>query len=380
MADQPGLLRVGIVSAAWGATAHLPAWRSLDGVEVTAICTSRPETAARAAREHDIPRAFHDFRAMAADPEIDIMDCGTRPPLRHAMVVAALENGKHVYNGIPFAKDWADARDMAAAWRRAGTVAAVDAFMPAVPAMVQMKAMIAEGWIGDTFGAEIAFDAPLFTAAQTNVPGYVWFADPANGASALRNLGSHMLHQIVDTFGPISSVVADQWLSLTSWPIGEGNAVTPEVADGASVLIRMQSGLPVRMSANWSKMAGDGFRFSAWGSRGRLETRAPVFPMAHDTQLFGSQDPALGTATLEPIEIAETYKRLDSSSALADDPATGLLPMAAIFISMLAEIRGEGRAMPNFERALHVQAAIEAADRSASERRWVDMTEFEDGS
>ena len=78
-------LRVGIISAAWGAKAHLPAWRSLDGVEVTAICTSRPETAAKAADDFKVARAFHDFRAMAADPEIDIVDCGTRPPLRFDM-------------------------------------------------------------------------------------------------------------------------------------------------------------------------------------------------------------------------------------------------------------------------------------------------------
>ncbi len=39
------VLRVGIVSAGWGAFAHLPAWRAIPGVEVTAICTSRQETA-----------------------------------------------------------------------------------------------------------------------------------------------------------------------------------------------------------------------------------------------------------------------------------------------------------------------------------------------
>ena len=42
-------LKVGIISANWGAMAHLPAWRSLPGVEVTSICTSRQETAEAAA-------------------------------------------------------------------------------------------------------------------------------------------------------------------------------------------------------------------------------------------------------------------------------------------------------------------------------------------
>jgi hypothetical protein len=37
--------RAGIISANWGAMAHLPAWRGVPGVEVTAICTSRRETA-----------------------------------------------------------------------------------------------------------------------------------------------------------------------------------------------------------------------------------------------------------------------------------------------------------------------------------------------
>src|SRR5690349_16226809 len=99
----PMTLRVGIISANWGALAHLPAWRAVPGVEVVAICTSRRETAEAAAKKYGIERAFWDAQLMTADPDIDIIDCGTRPILRHAMVLSALRNGKHVYNGIPFA-------------------------------------------------------------------------------------------------------------------------------------------------------------------------------------------------------------------------------------------------------------------------------------
>ena len=72
-------LRVGIVSAAWGGFAHLPAWRAIPGVEVTAICTSRQETAEAAAARLGVARPFWDAEAMCADPDIDIVDCGTRP-------------------------------------------------------------------------------------------------------------------------------------------------------------------------------------------------------------------------------------------------------------------------------------------------------------
>ena len=365
-------LRVGIISAAWGAKAHLPAWRSLDGVEVTAICTSRPETAAKAAEDFSVARAFHDFRAMAADPEIDIVDCGTRPPLRFEMVMAALGAGKHVYNGIPFAKDLADARAMHAAWLSAGTVAVVDAFMQAVPAMMQMKAMIEAGWIGEVFGADIAFEVPLFSAAQTNVPGYVWFADPANGASAGRNLGSHMLHLLVHFFGPVAAAAADQSLALKAWPL-DGGTIRPAVPDRASILLRHASGLPTRLEANWCKIGGDGFRFSAWGSKGRIEARAPVFPMAHDTRLFGTRDAGLGCAAMGEIAVEPEYLAVRGCRAVADRPETGLLALASIFAAMRDAIGGAGAAAPDFAQALHVQEVVEAAMLASSERRWIDL-------
>jgi len=365
-------LRVGIISAAWGAKAHLPAWRSLDGIEVTAICTSRPETAAKAASDFNVERAFHDFRAMAADPDIDIIDCGTRPPLRYDMVMAALKAGKHVYNGIPFAKDLADAQAMTLAWQKAGTVAAVDAFMQAVPAIVQMKEMLDSDWIGDIFGADIAFEVPLFTAQQCYVPGYTWFADPANGASTVRNLGSHMLNVLVHFFGSVSSVASDMSLSLEEWPV-DGEVLRPQVPDRSSLLLRHGSGLPTRLEANWAKIGGDGFRFSIWGSKGRLEARAPVFPMAHDTRLFGTQNPALGLAELKEITLQPEYLQVPGCHAVADRPETGLLALASIFASMRDAINGHGKAAPDFAQALHVQTVVESAVQAAAERRWVDL-------
>ena len=71
-------LRVGIVSATWGAFAHLPAWRAIPGVEVTAICTSRRETAEAAQQRLGLPRAFWNAEEMCADRDIDIVDLGTR--------------------------------------------------------------------------------------------------------------------------------------------------------------------------------------------------------------------------------------------------------------------------------------------------------------
>lgn len=102
-------LKVGIIGANYTLNHHTPAWRLQPGVEVAAICTAHRETAEAAAAEFGIPKAYWNLADLVADPELDIIDVGTRPSLRYDMVVAALEHGKHVYNCIPFATSTAEA-------------------------------------------------------------------------------------------------------------------------------------------------------------------------------------------------------------------------------------------------------------------------------
>src|SRR3546814_18747398 len=102
--------------------------------------------------------------------------------------------------------------------------------MQAVPAIVQMKAMIDAGWIGEVFGADVAFEVPLFSAAQTNVPGYVWFADPANCAGAGPKLGRHMLHLPANSLAHVAPCHADPSRALQHVHRSEGRRVGQEGA------------------------------------------------------------------------------------------------------------------------------------------------------
>src|SRR3546814_18660986 len=85
-------LKVGIISANWGAFAHLPGWRAVPGVEVVGICTSRRATADAAAARFHVERPFWDAEAMAEDPDIDNIDCVTRPNIRYLQVKVGSES------------------------------------------------------------------------------------------------------------------------------------------------------------------------------------------------------------------------------------------------------------------------------------------------
>ena len=97
MARRPSV-RVGIVGAGFVAHIHGEAYRHVRGVDVELRCVTaaRPERAKAYAREFDVARTAPDFRAVLADPEVDLVDLCV-PPHHHApMAIEAARAGKHV--------------------------------------------------------------------------------------------------------------------------------------------------------------------------------------------------------------------------------------------------------------------------------------------
>src|SRR5437667_521297 len=96
-------IRVGIVGATvtpggsgWGANAHVPALKALPQYDLKAVCTAHEETARASAEAFGAELAFHDFDAMVASPEIDLVSVVVRVPGHKALVDKALKAGKAV--------------------------------------------------------------------------------------------------------------------------------------------------------------------------------------------------------------------------------------------------------------------------------------------
>jgi predicted dehydrogenase len=364
-------LRVGIVSAAWGAFAHLPAWRAVPGIEVTAICTAHEDTARAAAERHGIARPFWDALALCADPDIDIVDLGTRPSFRLPMVIAALDHGKHVYNASPYAPDWAGAKAIDAAWRSSGTVAVVDAFVRWLPAHRQMAALLAQGYLGAPLGGTCHFNISLFNAPNKAFP-YNWFADGTAGVSAMRNNGSHVLYLLHELFGPVDELVADDRQVLKEWVFLDGDRVIPETTDYGSAILRYASGLSLQLQASWSVPAQPGWLIDVFGSKGRLVASSPTFPTARDCTLHGGQ---AGDA-LEQLPIPDHFHSDPAIGIDSQHPVQPSFPMALSMAAMVDAIRSQGVATPDFAMALEVERIQQAIRASSAERRWVKLAEI----
>src|SRR6266436_3868898 len=93
-------IRVGIIGAnvrnGWARDAHIPALSALPDFEITAVSTSRQETADETAKHFGIPHAFADPYKMVQHPDVYLVSIYVRVPFHHQLGVAALNAGKHL--------------------------------------------------------------------------------------------------------------------------------------------------------------------------------------------------------------------------------------------------------------------------------------------
>jgi predicted dehydrogenase len=96
-------VRVGLIGCGFAAELHIHAYGRVYGVdaEVTAVA-ARGDHVVDFATRRRIRKTYRDFSALLADREIDVVDICTPPALHGAMIVAAVQAGKHVICEKPF--------------------------------------------------------------------------------------------------------------------------------------------------------------------------------------------------------------------------------------------------------------------------------------
>jgi predicted dehydrogenase len=97
-------IRVGLVGSGFVAELHMYAYKRVYGVDAkVAAVVSRGDHVELFAKQHRIAQTYRDYRALLADPAIDIIDICTPPALHAEMIVSAVRAGKHVICEKPFA-------------------------------------------------------------------------------------------------------------------------------------------------------------------------------------------------------------------------------------------------------------------------------------
>ena len=251
MATQPPI-RAGIIGAGFIGPAHIESLRRLGYVAVTALAGRDQPSAERKATSLYIPKAYGDYRALIADPEIDVVHICS-PNREHCPAArAALAAGKHVVCEKPLGMSSDESAELVALAEASGLVHAVTFNIRFYPLVQQMRAMIARGDLGDIYTVHGGFWQD-WLLLDTD---YNWRVESAAGGPlrAIGDIGSHWIDlaqfvtgQVVDrlladlaTFLPVRQK-PDR--PLDTFTTGEvlRNPVTMDTEDAATVLLRFGS-------------------------------------------------------------------------------------------------------------------------------------------
>jgi predicted dehydrogenase len=155
-------------------------------------------------------RAHGSYQALVDDPDVDVVYIGTPHPDHMASMALALAAGKAVLCEKPFTLNRREAEAAVALARRHDVFLMEAMWMRYVPAMVELKRLIAEGAIGElvSVSADFGFSADGLPATHRALA-------PELGGGGLLDIGIYPLNLAAFVLGNIVGVQADAELGPT---------------------------------------------------------------------------------------------------------------------------------------------------------------------
>jgi predicted dehydrogenase len=203
---------VGLVGYKFMGRAHSNAYRQVAAFfpdvalkpELTAVC-GRDEAAVKAFAEQFGWRSTEtDWRKLIARGDVGLVDVSTPGDTHAPIAIAAAEQGKHIFCEKPLANTLDEARQMLAAVQKAGVVGMVNFNYRRVPAVQLAKQLIESGRIGKIYHWRAVYLQDWIM--DPNFP-LVWRLDKnAAGSGTLGDLGAHIVDLARMLVGEITTV------------------------------------------------------------------------------------------------------------------------------------------------------------------------------
>jgi predicted dehydrogenase len=351
-------IRVGIVGVSpnrgFASVAHIPALRALPEFEITAVCTTRQDSAGTAARHFGVPLAFSDPEQLAQHPDVDLVTVTVKVPDHYPPVMAAIEAGKHVYCEWPLGRDTEEARRMLDAAERNGVCHAVGQMSPTIN---YVKDLIEAGYIGRVLAATMIGCAPNWGATLDRA----YQADFANGANLMTITGGHQIDALCYCLGEFRELSAFAVTQRDHIPLeGTGELVRLTAPDQLVVSGIIGDGAAVSFQIRGGMARGTEFLFEIHGSEGDLVLAATTGGSMQRQEL--SLQAAQGNgARLADLPIPAKY-RFVPDGVPRDSPYN----VAQLYAKLAESIRNRTPASPGFDAAVRRHRLLDAIIRASN--------------
>ncbi len=359
-------IRLGIVGASpgrgWGKMTHIPAIQHLQEYELTAVCTSRKESAAAAASAYGARYAFADYHEIVQCADVDAITIAVRVPWHREIALAALAAGKHVYCEWPFAQNLEEAMDMVEAANATSLKNMLGLQGRFAPWVRYVRELVDDGILGRIYNVH----ARLGIGHGYQRPGMAWAAKKEAGNHLLSIYVPHQLELIFHTVGRLSEGSAQVRTQFSPWNLpDEPEPIAADAPDNVALHGILVSGAAFSFHAAFVPAASTGWRLEVYGEKGTVIATARSGGHSNVNRLEGALD---GGTELREIEVPERFRLVP-----ADVPSTSALNVAHAYLNFARAIRDDRPAEPDFAYGLNTMKMLATFERSSEEGRRVTL-------
>lgn len=367
-------LRVGIVGTGMIATAHVRAARDA-GAIIVGVLGSRPERSQEAADAWSVPAAWNSLDELI-DARPDVVHICTPNNTHLDYAKAATAAGLNIVVEKPVATTVEDARELAAAVSRAGTVATVPYVYRYHPLVREIRARRIAGDLGRVLLVHGSYLQDWLMSADAST----WRVDPeAGGVSrAFADIGSHWADLAEFVSGErFTSLTASSSIAYPTRPVASGPSFSTGVG-GERVETRTEDIAVVTFRTDQGLLANTVISQVSGGRKNRLwlevdgSEQSAVFDQEHpDAVWFGSENGATIIRRGEGVVSAD-QDRLNRTPA--GHPQGWPDAFAAFLKDTYAAVRGESpEGLPTIEDGLRSVEIIDSFLRAAESGDWVGI-------
>lgn len=359
-------LRVGIIGVGWGSVVQVPAFRMVDGFEVAALCSQRPERVAAAGEKLGVADVSTDWQAFVARDDLDVISVCTPVDIHQEQALAAIAAGKHVLVEKPVGLDAGQTLAMLEAAESAGICHAVCFENRWDPARLTMWEMTRGGHLGQPYLAMARSGADFWHPTRGLQSEWMYQRD--HGGGYLMGMGSHDIDYVCALFGEPEAVCADVRTSVPERSRDDGSTLHVDADDTSVLLMRMRNGMLATVTTTAVALAQNFRAFEAFGSDGSLAMDALLMGEEPAEVMVG----AVGREGLQPAAVSARMPR--SGAEIPKRRAGGAIRSLALMLEdWLPAFDGKPTTAPTLRDGHRVQQVVDAARRSSEGAGWVTL-------
>jgi predicted dehydrogenase len=358
-------IRVGVIGAnperGWALTAHIPALKALPQYEITAVSSTRRDSAQQVATKFRIGAAFDSHEALVNHADVDLVVVTVRVPMHWELVSAALLARKNVYCEWPLGNGLAEAQAMAALAKSQRVRAFVGLQARFSPAVRYMRRLVSEGFVGRVLSTSIVASGMAWGGAHDVDSAYL--NDKRNGATLLSIPFAHTIDALSWVLGEMRQGVAFIANQVTETTDLQTGSVAPKSAEDQLIVAgALQSGATVCVHYRGGRSRGTQFVWEINGTEGDLLLTAPNGHLQlSEPELSGARG---SERALQPMPVPDEYRWVPV--AVLPGPQFNV---AQAYVRLAEDLRTGTREVATFDHAVDRHRMLEAVRAAAMSGR-----------